>query len=61
MTLSGPRESLVLLFIKPLGMLVDEKLFEMHEIIQLLEDPEELRERVKEGLDLIKEEAEEGQ
>jgi hypothetical protein len=61
MTLSGLRESLVLIFIKPLGMLIDEKLFEIHEIIQLLEDSAEFTERVQEGLNLIKEEAEEGQ
>jgi hypothetical protein len=34
-------------------MLIDQKLFEIHEIIQLLEDPAELRERVEEGLNLI--------
>jgi hypothetical protein len=40
-------------------MLIDEKLFEIHETIQLLEDPEEFRERVEEGLELIKKEDEE--
>jgi hypothetical protein len=42
-------------------MLIDETTFEIHEIIQLLEDPVELRDRVEEGLNLIKEKEEEGQ
>jgi hypothetical protein len=34
-------------------MLIDTD-FEIHEIIQLLEDPEEFSERVQEGIELIR-------
>lgn len=37
-------------------MLIDEKLFEIQEILQLFEGPEELNERIQEGVDLMKEE-----
>ena len=37
-------------------MLIDEKLFEIPEILQLFEGPDELNERIKEGIDLMNEE-----
>ena len=41
-------------------MLIDEKLFEIAEILQLFESEEDFVERVNEGLDLIQDEAKEG-
>lgn len=37
-------------------MLIDEKLFEIADILSFLENDEELQERIQEGLELIDEE-----